>query len=142
MPWTEILAKVKFSTDKTVKDFLYKRMYEHWKLNRSHSKARRVVVDLFELLFTEPNCLPSPWREKAERGSIQAKARVVADYIAGMTDRYALDFLRKAGTEELGRGRGSRGTGPVQQLPHDQQRGLNSEAIAFGSLHPRGDSFS
>lgn len=83
------------ATDKTVKDFLYKRMYEHWKLNRSHSKARRVVVDLFELLFTEPNCLPSPWREKAERGSIQAKARVVADYIAGMTDRYALDEHRR-----------------------------------------------
>ncbi len=83
------------ATDRTVKDFLYKRMYEHWKLNRSHSKARRVVVDLFELLFTEPNCLPSPWREKAEQASIQAKARVVADYIAGMTDRFALDEHRR-----------------------------------------------
>ena len=79
------------ATDRTVKAFLYKRMYEHWKLNRSHSKARRVVVDLFELLFAEPNCLPSPWREKAEQAATHARARVVADYIAGMTDRFALD---------------------------------------------------
>ena len=42
-----------------MKAFLFKRMYEHWKLNRMHSKARRVVVDLFGLLFAEPNCLPA-----------------------------------------------------------------------------------
>jgi dGTPase len=82
-------------TDRTVKAFLYKRMYEHWKLNRSHSKARRVVADLFGLLFAEPNCLPSPWREKAEQADTQARARVVADYIAGMTDRFALDEHRR-----------------------------------------------
>src|SRR5882672_4924194 len=79
------------ATDRTVKAFLYKRMYEHWKLNRSHSKARRVVADLFGLLFAEPNCLPSPWRERAEQAGTQARARLVADYIAGMTDRFALD---------------------------------------------------
>jgi len=79
------------ATDRTVKAFLYKRMYEHWRLNRSHSKARRVVADLFQLLFAEPNCLPSPWRERAEQAAIHARARLVADYIAGMTDRFALD---------------------------------------------------
>jgi dGTPase len=83
------------ATDRTVKAFLYRRMYEHWKLNRSHSKARRVVIDLFELLYAEPNCLPSPWREKAEQAGPQARARVVADYIAGMTDRFALDEHRR-----------------------------------------------
>ncbi len=83
------------ATEKTVKRFLYTRMYEHWKLNRSHSKARRVVVDLFNLLFAEPNCLPSPWREKAEQAGTHARARVVADYIAGMTDRFALDEHRR-----------------------------------------------
>ena len=82
-------------TDRTVKAFLYKRMYEHWKLNRSHSKARRVVADLFRLLFGEPNCLPSPWRERAEQAETHARARLVADYIAGMTDRYALDEHRR-----------------------------------------------
>ncbi len=83
------------ATDRTVKAFLYKRMYEHWHLNRSHSKARRVVVDLFELLFAEPNCLPPPWRERAEQAGIPARARLVADYIAGMTDRFALDEHRR-----------------------------------------------
>jgi dGTPase len=83
------------ATDRTVKAFLYTRMYEHWKLNRSHSKARRVVTDLFRLLFAEPNCLPSPWRERAEQAGTPAKARLVADYIAGMTDRFALDEHRR-----------------------------------------------
>jgi dGTPase len=83
------------ATDRTVKSFLYKRMYEHWHLNRSHSKARRVVMDLFGLLFAEPNCLPPPWRERAEAAERAARARLVADYIAGMTDRYALDEHRR-----------------------------------------------
>ena len=83
------------ATDRTVKAFLYKRMYEHWRLNRSHSKARRVVADLFGLLFAEPNCLPSPWRERAELAGPHARARLVADYIAGMTDRFALDEHRR-----------------------------------------------
>ena len=79
------------ATDRTVKKFLYTRMYEHWLLNRSHSKARRAVMDLFGLLFAEPNCLPPPWRERAEAAERAARARIVADYIAGMTDRFALD---------------------------------------------------
>ena len=79
------------ANDRVIKAFLYKNMYEHWHLNRSHSKARRVVMDLFDLLFAEPNCLPPPWRERAEKAERPAKARLVADYIAGMTDRFALD---------------------------------------------------
>jgi dGTPase len=79
------------ANDRVIKAFLYRRMYEHWHLNRSHSKARRVVMDLFGLLFAEPNCLPPPWRERAEAAERPARARIVADYIAGMTDRYALD---------------------------------------------------
>jgi dGTPase len=82
-------------TDRTVKRFLYGRMYEHWHLNRSHSKARRVVMDLFGILFAEPNCLPPPWRERAEAAERAARARIVADYIAGMTDRYAMDEHRR-----------------------------------------------
>ncbi|UYN93923.1 MAG: deoxyguanosinetriphosphate triphosphohydrolase [Enhydrobacter sp.] len=79
------------ANDQVIKAFLYKRMYEHWHLERTHSKARRVVMDLFGLLFAEPNCLPPPWRERAEAAERPARARIVADYIAGMTDRFALD---------------------------------------------------
>jgi len=82
-------------TEKTIKAFLYKRMYEHWRLNRSHAKARLVVSDLFTLLFGDPACLPSPWRERAERALASSRARIVADYIAGMTDRFALDEHRR-----------------------------------------------
>src|SRR4029453_14172664 len=61
----------------------------------SRALGRRVVIDLFELLFAEPNCLPPPWRERAEQADEPARARIVADYIAGMTDRYALDEHRR-----------------------------------------------
>jgi dGTPase len=66
-------------------------MYRHYKLNRMTSKARRVVRDLFRLLVEEPECLPSEWRALAGAPKSQETAQIVADYIAGMTDRYALD---------------------------------------------------
>jgi dGTPase len=75
----------------TLKDFLYERMYRHWKVNRMTSKARRVVTDLFGLFLNEPELLPAPWRSRASGACSMQSARVAADYIAGMTDRFALD---------------------------------------------------
>lgn len=77
--------------DKTLKAFLFERMYRHYRVNRMASKARRIVRDLFRLLHGEPQCLPTEWRAQADGPGTPATARVVADYIAGMTDRYALD---------------------------------------------------
>jgi dGTPase len=77
--------------DRTVKAFLRERMYRHYKVNRMTSKARRVVRELFELLLAEPECLPTDWRVLCGGPSTPATARVVADYVAGMTDRFALD---------------------------------------------------
>jgi dGTPase len=74
-----------------LKDFLFARMYRHTKVNRMTSKARRVVHDLFELLFTEPQLLPDDWRDESIAPKTLKTARRVADYIAGMTDRFALD---------------------------------------------------
>jgi dGTPase len=77
--------------DKALKQFLFANMYRHTKVNRMTSKARRVVRDLFALLLQEPELLPEDWRVGGlDAGSIKA-ARRVADYIAGMTDRFALD---------------------------------------------------
>jgi dGTPase len=59
------------------------------------SKARRIVQELFALLLDEPECLPTEWRQLADRPRTATTARVVADYIAGMTDRYALDEHRR-----------------------------------------------
>jgi dGTPase len=81
--------------NKALKDFLFERMYRHWKVNRMTSRARRVVVDLFAILFREPQCLPDEWRVLAGVADEPARARVVADYIAGMTDNYALDEHRR-----------------------------------------------
>jgi len=81
--------------DRALKEFLFENMYRHYKLNRMSSKARRVVRDLFRLLVAEPGCLPTEWRRTAGAPESVETAWVVADYIAGMTDRYALDEHRQ-----------------------------------------------
>ena len=77
--------------DRELKEFLFPNMYRHYKLNRMTSKAKRVVRDLFELFLAEPGTLPTEWQVGASEPNSAATARVAADYIAGMTDRYALD---------------------------------------------------
>jgi dGTPase len=79
------------ANDKALKAFLFERMYRHYRVNRMSSKARRIVRELFQLLHQEPQCLPTEWRQQADASGTAATARVVADYIAGMTDRFALD---------------------------------------------------
>jgi dGTPase len=80
----------------TIKEFLLENMYRHYKVCRMTSKAKRVVADLFTLLNAEPECLPTEWRAKAEKTeNANEKAAVVVDFIAGMTDRFALDEHKK-----------------------------------------------
>jgi dGTPase len=81
--------------NKSLKEFLFARMYRHYRVNRMTSKARRVVSDLFTLYVDEPECLPAEWRVGAEQQDRTLRARHVADYIAGMTDRFALDEHRR-----------------------------------------------
>ena len=80
--------------DRALKRFLLERMYRHYRVNRMSHKARQVVHDLFQLFIGEPECLPSEWRAAAECDK-PARARIVADYLAGMTDRFALDEHRR-----------------------------------------------
>ncbi|MEZ5895786.1 MAG: deoxyguanosinetriphosphate triphosphohydrolase [Parvularculaceae bacterium] len=70
--------------------FLYENVYRHYKVNRARSQAKRIVRALFELFFDEPETLPPEWRARCEGGDDSRKARAVCDYIAGMTDRYAI----------------------------------------------------
>jgi dGTPase len=76
--------------DRALKKFLYQRMYRHYRVNRMSSKARRVVHELFQLYMTEPETLPDEWCPPADAAAPD-RARIVADYLAGMTDRFALD---------------------------------------------------
>lgn len=83
------------ANDAALRKFLFVNMYRHFTVNRMTSKGRRVVKDLFRLLFAEPECLPPEWRRLADGKGTAKTARVVADYIAGMTDRFALDEHRR-----------------------------------------------
>jgi dGTPase len=77
-------------SNKVLKEFLMTNMYRHYKVNRMTSKARRVVTDLFTLFLNEPECLPTEWRELAGGSFSQQTASSACDFIAGMTDRFAL----------------------------------------------------
>jgi dGTPase len=77
--------------DRALKQFLFERMYRHYRVNRMSSKAKRVIRDLFGLYLAEPECLPSEWRRLAAGPDDPQTARIAADYLAGMTDRFAFD---------------------------------------------------
>lgn len=71
-----------------LKNFLYQNMYRHYRLMRMQYRAEQYIADLFNAYVQEPRMLPTKTQKQLEHRSMH---RVVADYIAGMTDRYALD---------------------------------------------------
>jgi dGTPase len=75
--------------------FLYQRMYRHYRVNRSRSVARRILAEMFRLFMAEPDVLPGEWSHEAEALEDGQRARLVCDYIAGMTDRFAIEEHRK-----------------------------------------------
>jgi len=83
-----------FGELKEIRAFLYTRMYRHWAVQRMRRKARRVVEELFATFAQAPEWMPYEWNA-CRALDATARARVVADYIAGMTDRFALQEHRK-----------------------------------------------
>ena len=75
--------------------FLHARMYRHYRMNRTRSAARRILREMFELFMAEPEVLPEEWRARTENRDEAGRARVACDYVAGMTDRYAIEEHRK-----------------------------------------------
>lgn len=73
---------------KELKKFLLNKMYRHYRLMRMQVKARNFITDIFNAYVDEPAMLPAKTEEKLQYAS---KQRVICDYIAGMTDRYALE---------------------------------------------------
>jgi dGTPase len=71
--------------------FLHAHMYNHYKVRRMSLKAQRIVEELFDGLLREPDCLPPAWRARAGEPGAPRTVEAIADYIAGMTDRFALD---------------------------------------------------
>lgn len=77
--------------DKALKQFLWTNMYRHAEVARMSDDAQRIVRDLFGALMAKPDLLPVEWRKGIDSGDKMKTARRVADYIAGMTDRFAQD---------------------------------------------------
>ncbi|MBN9319525.1 MAG: deoxyguanosinetriphosphate triphosphohydrolase [Caulobacterales bacterium] len=93
-------ALVAFSVDMAedlarLRAFLHARMYRHWRVNRSRSQARRILAEMFGLFMREPDVLPSEWFNRSQNRDEAGRARLVCDYIAGMTDRFAIEEHKK-----------------------------------------------
>jgi dGTPase len=75
-----------------MKKYLFQHMYSHYRVARMASKAERVIQGIFRAYMERPQMLPDSPRIMCQSASDEeAKARIIADYIAGMTDRYALE---------------------------------------------------
>ncbi len=75
-----------------LKDFLWDRVYTHYRVIRMEEKAKRILRDLFSAYMDRPAQLP---KEFSDRLPEEPEARVICDYIAGMTDRFAIEEHRK-----------------------------------------------
>ena len=75
--------------DRALRDFLFTHMYRHERITRMTAAAREVVRELFADYMARPEHLPEAWRPGVADLDSAARARLVADYIAGMTDRFA-----------------------------------------------------
>jgi dGTPase len=76
--------------DRAIKGFLYPRMYRHPRVGRIMTEAEGVVCDLFAHYAAKPEDMPAEWAHEAEACDEEGRMRRIADFIAGMTDRYAL----------------------------------------------------
>ncbi len=73
--------------DRQLKDFLFANLYQHWRIMRMDRKARRFITELFQAYVNSPVILPTNIQELIPERGLH---RTVCDYIAGMTDRFAL----------------------------------------------------
>jgi dGTPase len=78
------------STDRAIKEFLWTYMYRHPRVTEVITHAEEVVRDLFARFFVQPQDMPGDWAHGLDAADAPARARRVADFIAGMTDGFAL----------------------------------------------------
>jgi dGTPase len=76
---------------KELKHFLRINLYQHYQVLRMTNKARRIISDLFGAFMEDPRLLPPQYQQMAKAD----KPRAIADYVAGMTDRYAIREHRR-----------------------------------------------
>ena len=78
--------------NRELKDFLYKNMYRHYRVVRMSVKAENLITDLFNAYRSEPSMLPTLIQDSI---NVRGLERTICDYIAGMTDRYAIEEHQK-----------------------------------------------
>lgn len=78
--------------NRILKDFLFKNMYHHYRVVRMQKKAERILTELFNAYANEPSMLPLQFQNLIEE---KGKERTICDYLAGMTDRFAVDEYAK-----------------------------------------------
>jgi dGTPase len=83
------------AAERALKSFLYANIYRHPSVMSVRAEAEQVVRDLFDAYFADPRAMPEGWREGLDRAEERVKARHVADFLAGMTDNYALKEHRR-----------------------------------------------
>ncbi|MFZ4121323.1 MAG: deoxyguanosinetriphosphate triphosphohydrolase [Caulobacterales bacterium] len=93
-------ALVRFSDEMTqeaarLRRFLMTNMYRHWKVNRRRNMAKRVVRELFDTFIGAPQLLPGLWQSAIDGAAGLKTARTICDYIAGMTDDFAIEEHRR-----------------------------------------------
>lgn len=81
--------------ERDLKHFLRARMYHHYKVRHSTELAKGVIADLFDLYLDDPMRMPPEWSGRAAMAAMPEKVRTVADFIAGMTDNFALKELAR-----------------------------------------------
>ncbi len=83
-------SKVAANELAALRAFLMTHSWRHFKVNRMTSKSKKQLAALFDRLLSETNLMPTDWQQKMTGEDEAAKARIIADYVASMTDRYAL----------------------------------------------------
>ncbi len=78
--------------NRQLKDFLYAKLYRHYRVVRMQVKAERIITNLFNAYRSEPTILPTHVQEQVEQFGLE---RTICDYIAGMTDRFAIEEHQK-----------------------------------------------
>jgi dGTPase len=99
-PSLVVFSKAMSNEQHALKKFLNEHLYRHYRVLRMTNKARRIISDLFGAFISQPELLPPKYLQRARTDDVHGsmvtpKARAVADYIAGMTDRYAIKEHRR-----------------------------------------------
>jgi dGTPase len=83
------------AAERELKSFLYANLYRHPSVMSVRTGAEQVVRELFDAYFADPRSMPEGWREGLDRAEDRVRARYAADFLAGMTDTYALKEHRR-----------------------------------------------